>query len=307
MIPYGAFASVYGQHGSMKSFLALDWALCSAYGRDWLGTHPVKQGPVVYVAGEGQAGLAARIIGWRKAKGVEGSAPFHIVPQAVAMPTGQLDELIALVGTLIRKPVMVVLDTLARTFGGGDENSQKDMNAYVAAVDKLRAATGATVLVVHHTGKDEGRGTRGSTALPGAVDTNIMVKRQGTSIMLLNKAPYGKQKDAEEFEDVRLTFSKIELEQHGIAATTLVLVRDESPVEDADKAPKVREVKPQGANQQAVIKALTRANGEPLGLTRLAALVGSDNSATLKAATSLVQKGLVKQVGEEGAMRWMLP
>src|SRR5690606_19173458 len=63
------------------------------------------------------------------------------------------------VGSLIRvakelKPSLIVFDTLARSIVGADENSAKDMGEVVAKLDWLRKATSATVLLVHHTGKD---------------------------------------------------------------------------------------------------------------------------------------------------------
>jgi DNA-binding IclR family transcriptional regulator len=64
--------------------------------------------------------------------------------------------------------------------------------------------------------------------------------------------------------------------------------------------------RPQGANQQAVIRALKRAKGEALGLTRLAAVAQIDKSKVLQALPPLVQKGLVLETGEEGARRWEL-
>src|SRR5438034_1345408 len=72
--------------------------------------------------------------------------------------------------------LLVGVDTLARCFVGGEENSAKDMGLFVAGLDRLRAATGAAVLVVHHTGRESGR-ERGSTALSGAVDTLMVIER----------------------------------------------------------------------------------------------------------------------------------
>jgi DNA-binding PadR family transcriptional regulator len=57
---------------------------------------------------------------------------------------------------------------------GGDENSAKDMGLFIAACDRIRHATGATMMVVHHTGKNGDY--RGSSALKGAVDTMIELK-----------------------------------------------------------------------------------------------------------------------------------
>jgi hypothetical protein len=90
------------------------------------------------------------------------------------------------------KPALIVIDTLARCFGAGNENVQQDMNAFVRGCDTVRrAAPGATVLVVHHTGWDASR-ERGSNALRAASDTMIRLARQGEAILLRVE----RQKDA---------------------------------------------------------------------------------------------------------------
>ena len=63
LIPECSFASIYGPSGSFKSFLALDWACHIATGKDWDG-HKVKQGAVLYVAGEGGFGVTQRVRAW---------------------------------------------------------------------------------------------------------------------------------------------------------------------------------------------------------------------------------------------------
>ncbi len=65
---------------------------------------------------------------------------------------------------------MVVIDTIARTMVGGDENGPKDMNRLVAGLDHIREKSGALALGVHHAGKDETKGMRGHSSLLGAVD-----------------------------------------------------------------------------------------------------------------------------------------
>src|SRR5262249_9075172 len=82
---------------------------------------------------------------------------------------------------------------LSRTFGGGNENESADMAAFVANIDKLRAQTGAAVLVVHHAGKDGARGMRGHSILKAAADTVMEVTGQeGTRTLKVEK-----QKDGE--------------------------------------------------------------------------------------------------------------
>jgi hypothetical protein len=60
---------------------------------------------------------------------------------------------------------------------GGDESSSVNMSEVVQAVDKIRRATDAHVMLVHHCGKDAGRGARGHSSLRAAVDTEIELFR----------------------------------------------------------------------------------------------------------------------------------
>ena len=71
---------------------------------------------------------------------------------------------------------LIVVDTLAVTFGGGDENRPDDMGLYIGNVLHMREATGAAVLIVHHGGKDQEKGMRGHSALKGALDAELVVE-----------------------------------------------------------------------------------------------------------------------------------
>ncbi|MEI2422068.1 AAA family ATPase, partial [Arthrospira platensis SPKY2] len=68
-----------------------------------------------------------------------------------------------------------MIDTLARSMAGGSENDSEDMGNLVRAADRLREEFGATVLFIHHSGKDATRGARGHSSLRAAVDTEIEV------------------------------------------------------------------------------------------------------------------------------------
>jgi hypothetical protein len=102
----------------------------------------VQQGLVIYVAAEGAHGLGKRVVGWCETRGKGLPEPdFRLIPQPIAMSAA--DELNALVEAILaldRMPVLIVIDTVARTFGAGDENKQADMNAYVQ--DARQAARG---------------------------------------------------------------------------------------------------------------------------------------------------------------------
>jgi AAA domain len=210
ILPRASFAELYGKDKSGKSFIALDWGLSIATGQPWL-RHPTQLGSVVYVAAEGKTGIWSRIRAWLREHGIENNLalPFHVVDRSVHMLNeGEVDELIAAIRDVNPNPTLIVLDTLARNFGDGDENSTKDMNTFVGGCDRLREAFGdVTVLVVHHSGKAQKSGDRGSTVLRGAVDTRMELTRHETKerkktdrLTLTCQA----QKDAAEFEPIRL-------------------------------------------------------------------------------------------------------
>jgi hypothetical protein len=89
----------------------------------------------------------------------------------------------AAIDSLPVRPGMIVIDTLNRHFGPGDENSSQDMTRFVQAIDAIRHATRAHICIVHHSGKDAEKGARGSSALLGAVDNEFRITRtEGTQI-----------------------------------------------------------------------------------------------------------------------------
>ncbi len=90
---------------------------------------------------------------------------------------------------------LIVIDTLFRSLGGGDENSGVDMGRFVTHADTIREATRAALIAIHHTGKDEARGARGHSSLLGALDTEIFVSGEGVLTVT-------KQRDMIEIENL---------------------------------------------------------------------------------------------------------
>jgi AAA domain-containing protein len=207
LIPASCLAVLYGAPKLGKSFLALDWALCVAADRPWHG-RTVRQGDVVYVYAEGVSGLKARTAAWTDKHGRK-PASFRVVPSAVDLPSSKdRAALVAAIRAACPKPRLIVIDTLARNFGAGDENDQRDMNAFVQGCDALVAAfPGATVLAVHHPGKDRRRGARGSLVLTGALDTLLSLQRSGDRLKLVTEM----QKDGEPATSVWLALKTVEL------------------------------------------------------------------------------------------------
>lgn len=183
-----AFGVIFGPSGCGKTFLTLDLALAVALGRPWFDRR-VRRAPVVYVASEAGMSLGRRLAAYRLRHGVAPSPDLRVITDAPdLLQGGDVAALVPAIGW----PGLVIVDTLSRSWTG-DENSTQDMGRFVAALDRIRAETGAAVLVVHHTGKGGDMVARGSSALKGAVDTEIGVRRDedGTIRAALIKARDG--------------------------------------------------------------------------------------------------------------------
>lgn len=187
---------VFGASGVGKTFVILDMALSIACPQitDWHG-FKVKHGPVVYLAGEGHAGLRARLVGWVAHKGVE-EADIYVSEGAVDLNTPQgLTKTIEEIRSYYIVPCMIVVDTLNR-FMVGDENKAQDAKTMLDACAALEREFQCTVVLVHHTGVSENaqERARGSSAWRGAMDIELMVKGDESGLISLMQT---KNKDSE--------------------------------------------------------------------------------------------------------------
>ncbi len=191
-----------------KSFLALGWAFAIAAAKSW-HDREVNGGSVVYIAAEGRGGLKQRIRALQTHEGYSADHPLWFVDEPVNfMEPGDVKASIKALEARAGKPALVVVDTLARCFVGGDENSAKDMGQFIHGVETVKRETGATVLAIHHTGKDERRGARGSSALLAAADT--MIEAGGGDLGLLF-VQCVKQKGAVPFDKFSVTRRTVDL------------------------------------------------------------------------------------------------
>lgn len=291
-ITVNGLSMLWGRSGSLKSFAALDQALCVATGLPWHG-RTVRQGRVVYLAAEGASGLASRAMGWMNTRGRDCAEPdFQIIPHSLALATPA--DLDAMITTLDDgAPIsLIVIDTLSRTFGKGNPNQPSDMNVFVEAVERLRETTGAHVMVIHHAGKAAENGEIGNEGLRNACDTIFYVKRNQNNLELINEAPRGKQKDFDELKPIKLQPVKIAFELNGTERTTLILnVSDEA--DGPDNGDQMEAAPTIGKNEQLIISILKRA-GEPLGFTRLSLVTKINTGSLTRALGTLVDKEIIK-------------
>lgn len=175
LLPEVGLAMIYGASGVSKSFFSLDLLAHIADGREYgYRRHRVKQGRVVYVMAEGAGGMRKRIRAYRhvhpaqhKSFNIVSAAPNLMTPEDV----GQLSQSILESGGA----EVVVLDTLHATMAGADENSAKDMGILLANARSIVACLKCLVIFIHHTGKDEARGARGSSSIRAAMETEIEI------------------------------------------------------------------------------------------------------------------------------------
>jgi hypothetical protein len=186
----GGASVVYGEPNAGKTFFALDLAFHIAARLPWHGVRVDGQGVinrkcrVIYIACEGGTGVDNRVEAMKlerpdiAAQAADGS--FTLMKIGMDLH-GQLDAeaLGNAISELDEKPTLIVVDTLARTMGDGDENTSKDMGLFIRSIDYLRERLGVHVMLIHHSGKDASKGARGSSSLRGAVDTEISLTRSG--------------------------------------------------------------------------------------------------------------------------------
>jgi hypothetical protein len=207
---------IFGQPGEGKTFVGLDMAYCVAAGRPWMDKK-VHAGTVLYLAYEGIGGMKKRAQALQRKYG-DKDVPLFVDAASYNLreQTGRkaLGETIAL---LPEKPVLIVIDTFARALMGGDENSAQDVGAFNSAVAALIESTGACVCVIHHSGKNKSAGSRGSSALPGAIDTELEVDMQQIAAR--------KQRDVETGEPIgfKLVPVVVGLDEDGDELTSCVV------------------------------------------------------------------------------------
>lgn len=189
---------IFSPPSSGKSFVLVDIACCVATGTPWHG-RPVQQGPVFYIAGEGHNGMARRFAAWQKHHGVSlKGAGIYKSQRAIAIYSEDaardlyevVKEMSEAHGVL---PALIIIDTVARNFGEGDENSTEDMGKFITHLDTfVRLPFGCNVFLAHHSGHNMDR-ARGSSALKAALDSEYQVAKDGPVLQLIPT----KMKDAE--------------------------------------------------------------------------------------------------------------
>lgn len=286
---------LFGDLGTLKSFLALHWALTCA----------IAGHCVVYLSAEGK-GLPQRIKGsarhrwgddWQRELA---KLPFFGIERPLnlssAIVVAELVETMEHGGV---EPALVVVDTISKNSDGTIERSNEDAQVWLNQVDQeLRSRFGATVLLVHHCGHEAKGRARGPYSLMANTDANFLIERPDVEKLLIT-VKAGRMKDTESPAPFSLQAKVVEtgdVDDQGKGITTLVL-------EPTDTVVTAKASRPTGRAQKSILSALERRKREGQGLSvwtidevrEIAKGLEIAKSSSRDAIRALIESGFLKQ------------
>jgi len=199
-----AVAMLYGDYGTMKSFVVLDWSLRVALGMPALGFNwPAQKAPVLLVSAEGRS-MPHRLRAWCLLNfphvpfsQVLAESALHCIEHSVNLSDAACAHaLVDRVNDLNIAPQLIVLDTMTKNSDGLVEQSTADAGAYLAVVDHvLRGEYRCGVVLTHHVGHAEKDRIRGPIILAANTDTLIQLANPG-QVELAATLTVERQKDS---------------------------------------------------------------------------------------------------------------
>lgn len=254
ILPRAELAVLYGPSTAGKSFAALDMCFAIARGCEWRGRR-VKPARVVYICAEGAAGFNKRVKAYQIHTKVDIAALGFFAIADCPNFLSQDDKPLALRIAEAGGADLIVVDTFAQVTPGANENASEDMGKALAACKALHRATGATILVIHHQGKDASKGARGWSGLRAAADAELLVDCVDSS--KLRTITITKSKDGADggVFPFRLKVIPIGFDEDGDEVDSCV-------IEATDEKPVQLPAEPRGKNERivaAVVRELTEA------------------------------------------------
>lgn len=255
VLPMADLGVLYGASGSGKSFVTLDLAIKLARGIDWQG-RKTKRARVLYIAAEGGAGVGKRIDAFCRyhemALGDIDVGVLRVPPNIM-----DADDIEALVRAIAAAGGfdIIFIDTYAQVTPGANENASEDMGRALSNCSALRKATGAMVILVHHSGKDASKGARGWSGIRAAVDVEMEIAKDenGERTLTLTKL-----KDGEDGLrwGVKLEVVKLDMDFDGDVVTSCVAVIGDPPAPVATEEKERKGIRRYGRTERHVLEVI---------------------------------------------------
>lgn len=163
--------ALYSAPGVGKSFVGIDMGLAACLGESWWGENFPANCRVLYIAAERYSEVRDRLEAACKKRGVAIPANFYLYARPHALQVIDQGKVLEALAAEVR-PDVIIFDTFAKMTLGKKENESNESGPIVEQFGQVVAAAGGQCggLIIHHAGKDESKGLRGSTALLGALD-----------------------------------------------------------------------------------------------------------------------------------------
>jgi AAA domain len=219
------------------------------------------EGGVIYVTGEGQAGLAKRVAALISEFGLSADDPFIYLPTMPRLlEAEEVEDFISAMKTATahwKMPIrLIIFDTLNRSLLGGDENDGRDITKLLAADTLIREEFGCATLYAHHPGKAGGNDLRGHSSLGGNFDVIwTFTEKDG-----VRQFEVKKQKDGEAGTKFGYRLRPLQLGQHevtGEVVTTCLVEWVEPSLAQPTKGRKRTWPRKLNPFRQALMNALT--------------------------------------------------
>jgi hypothetical protein len=293
ILPSAGVGVIAGPSTSAKTFFALEMALRVSRGEPFHG-HKSREAGVIYLSAEDPAGVRLRIEAWCARYGRHGA--FQLIPQAPDLRDAEkiADLLAAIADAALELDAdgtplgLIIIDTLSKSSPGADQNSSADMGLVMSSLARISSETGAMVVVVAHTPKDESRGIAGWYGQFAGADVVIMTSRDpdepGLRTATLSKVKNGQDGQRLAF---RLEVVEIGHDEDGDPITSCVVAFEEGAAKRPTKNPKPVKLNPPETMALRSIVQLSGADGAPmapalpgvLSLTRAASLCAARDQA----------------------------
>lgn len=246
-------AAVIAESGAGKSYAVQYMGAHASKGLRWHGRR-TRAGLWWFCLREGFDAAQNRFAGMKREHPELADAPLELDPDGVSLN----DPLscLAFVERVRKREkelgiriAVIVIDTLAWAMPGGSENDPKDLGLALSGARSLRDALNATVLLIHHLGKDATKGARGHSSLKAALDTELTIEKRG-DVRVISASKQRDYESGQEIASFKLRQIVLGKDQDGEDVTTCVV--DTVDLTDVPVPLK----KPTGGNQKALLAEL---------------------------------------------------